>query len=850
MALRGVYKAVAISAALLFLGMSFIVLESGNQYSVSESASEDVPVIYTPNCSSDTFKPIPKVAKIGQKYTIPIDSANYYEQSGYNLVGWTNASNDYFYNFGDEIMVNAELTLRAKWEPMKFKAIYHSNYVGSPDVQEQTVDYMAEYRLMSNSFHRDGYAFIGWSRDSGGDILLVENALITAFNSCTNVNYYAIWRSSPYNVIYHSNDGTERITTDEARYEMPYDGGSNLYVRSGYVFDHWNTSPNGNGTSYGKNVSISNYRFTSDFNLYAIWEPNTYTVSFDYRGAGPGIASKSCTYDGTYGNLPQTVREGYTFDGWYTEAVAGEKITSASAVRTASDHTLYAHWTSTGYSLSISYEYAKGGSASVTHSETVSYNAAYSVNSPAIDGYTPDRTVVAGNMPSSDVSIVVRYSPNNYSLTFDANSGSVSTASKTVTYGDAYGILPTPTRSGFNFDGWYTSSSGGYRITDASTVGTAADSTLYAHWIAEDPIYYTVNVTADPYNGGTVSGGGSVPKGSTVEVSAVENTGFVFVRWSDGGAKTHTIQVESDVGLTAYFKKATYNIDLAASPAEGGTVAGNGIFDSGSTVRISASEAEGYVFIGWSDGSKGKERDITVTGNLALTALFSLKDEESLMNMISLAILSSKNDVDLYMSMADFDTEGESVIDNSVMIPKVVDGKKIKIHIKDIDGDVMYRLFFDCGTTYNETSISSILDVRAKGSFDPLDVFSPDVADRISSDMGDRGNMFFVDHGLSGPTPYSAEISFNMGGHNGERYSLFGYDESSGSMADLEKECTVSSDGYVTVNAYGSLAYVLVPVNGGTDTTAEKNPIVPVVIVLIVSLAAVLSLLAYRRGLR
>ena len=64
----------------------------------------------------------------------------------------------------------------------------------------------------------------------------------------------------------------------------------------------------------------------------------------------------------------------------------------------------------------------------------------------------------------------------------NANGGKVSPASKVVTCGKTYGTLPTPTRTGYDFDGWYTQKTGGTKVDDNTTVTTAANHTLYAHW--------------------------------------------------------------------------------------------------------------------------------------------------------------------------------------------------------------------------------------------------------------------------------------------------------------------------------------------------------------------------------
>ena len=77
----------------------------------------------------------------------------------------------------------------------------------------------------------------------------------------------------------------------------------------------------------------------------------------------------------------------------------------------------------------------------------------------------------------------IHWSTNNsYTVSFDANGGTVSPTSKTVTNGETYGDLPTATRSSYSFDGWFTSVSGGTQITSSTTVDLTADRTLYAHW--------------------------------------------------------------------------------------------------------------------------------------------------------------------------------------------------------------------------------------------------------------------------------------------------------------------------------------------------------------------------------
>lgn len=75
-----------------------------------------------------------------------------------------------------------------------------------------------------------------------------------------------------------------------------------------------------------------------------------------------------------------------------------------------------------------------------------------------------------------------------HTVNFNANGGSVSTSHKQVTAGGIYGDLPTPTRSGYTFDGWYTAAMGGTQVISSTTVNLSNNQvTLYAHWTQNVP---------------------------------------------------------------------------------------------------------------------------------------------------------------------------------------------------------------------------------------------------------------------------------------------------------------------------------------------------------------------------
>lgn len=139
-------------------------------------------------------------------------------------------------------------------------------------------------------------------------------------------------------------------------------------------------------------------------------------------------------------------------------------------------------------------------------------------------------------------------------ITFDANGGSVSTSGKKITMGESIGTLPTATRDGYIFDGWYTHPSGGAKITEHTTA--SSNQTFYAHWTI---VSYELRFDAN--------GGSSPPppqSGSTnYTISSTKPTrsGYTFLGWSKSRSATDAsyyagdyILISSDTTLYAVWK--------------------------------------------------------------------------------------------------------------------------------------------------------------------------------------------------------------------------------------------------------------------------------------------------------
>lgn len=113
-----------------------------------------------------------------------------------------------------------------------------------------------------------------------------------------------------------------------------------------------------------------------------------------------------------------------------------------------------------------------------------SYGTKYEIKDiKSASGYTyTGASSVSGTIGKEGVSVSLNHKANSYTLTFNANGGTVSTASKSVTYGKEIGALPTPQKDEYEFLGWTYSLNGTDYITSSTTYNYASNKTVYAKW--------------------------------------------------------------------------------------------------------------------------------------------------------------------------------------------------------------------------------------------------------------------------------------------------------------------------------------------------------------------------------
>jgi len=330
------------------------------------------------------------------------------------------------------------------------------------------------------------------------------------------ITLYAIY-SKDCIVSYNLNGGTGTVPasyTEPINSSIKIAGGSEL-SKTGYTFENWNTKADGSGTSYEQDQEV---QLSTSLYLYTTWTGKTYKVTFDrndeenkviFDKNGGGEIDPEETdviYGSPYGTLPRMQIPGYEYR-WYTEKTGGKEITKDSIVKTAGDHTLYAHLTPNTYTIKYNKDCDVSAPESVSpvpKNDTKTYGKDFTVGSMTRTGYTFKGWNTEKNGSGKEVKSVLRedltiiaddltvlyaqWEPNNYTVTFNGNGDTrwppsdPSTPSITVTYDDPYGTLATVSRTSHEFTGWYTAASGGTKITETTVVKITKDTTLYAQW--------------------------------------------------------------------------------------------------------------------------------------------------------------------------------------------------------------------------------------------------------------------------------------------------------------------------------------------------------------------------------
>ncbi len=280
--------------------------------------------------------------------------------------------------------------------------------------------------IKSPTIEKLGYNVVGWNTNA--------NATTSSWNANTNKNnvngtYYPIVKAKAVQVTFHRNTSAKDATTVTKTFTYGKSGqkfNDNGWTNTGHTMTGWEERQPDKVKNYNVNAEVKDTWIDSrapKIDLYAVWSPNTYTISYNANGGSGAPTAQTKTY-GTDLTLTTSTptRSGYTFDGWNTKSDgSGTNYSAGGKFTTNANTTLYAKW-----------------------------------------------------------------KQSTYTLRYNDNGGSgCSTKTKTITKGSKLGTLCRPSRSGYwYFEGWYYN---GTKYTEYTKYNDNSDLTLTAHWYYNEP---------------------------------------------------------------------------------------------------------------------------------------------------------------------------------------------------------------------------------------------------------------------------------------------------------------------------------------------------------------------------
>ena len=421
---------------------------------------------------------------------------------GYTFTNWAQDSvSGTKYNVSDKVKNEEHKKYYALWRPNVYniKYNYNNGTKGSNNpttgTYDQEVNISNPTKTITITGNANGHApsigsnttqkltFSGWTFDGN---------VSTALHG-TSGNVTTKWSDTSTKVT--SSYFKNLTPTDTATINMTANwSGTTMKVptisKTGYTCN-WNTKADGTGTSYASAATYTpSYNGSANITLYAQCSPNKYTVVYNgNNNTGGSTASSSHTYDSaknltkngftraytvTYnangGSVsPSSATATWTFGGWATSSTDGatysDQQTVINLTTTANGtYNLYATWsggklsslptpTRSGYTFDGWYTAASGGSKISTSTQ-----------------FTANTTVYA------------HWAPITYTISYDLIGGSISGQKTTYNVETATFTLPTPTRSGYTFDGWSGSNGSTYQKTVTISKGSTGNKSYTAHW--------------------------------------------------------------------------------------------------------------------------------------------------------------------------------------------------------------------------------------------------------------------------------------------------------------------------------------------------------------------------------
>ena len=352
------------------------------------------------------------------------------------------------------------------------------------------------------------------------------------------------------------------------------------------------------------------HQFTALFSsLYVV------TFESDPAGAAVGNTDKTKYVDGESATVTFTADPCYDFISWEDGTTALSKTFVVH-----SDTTVRALFSVRQYTVTVvSSDPAKG---SVTGGGTFNCGTEVTCNATAIDGYrfkcwqennstdNPFTFTI-----TSDTTLTALFEEDLYTLVVNVDGGTaIVTGAGVYANGTDVNVSVIPDDNCFEVSAW----SDGAPASASRTVHLTSDSVLTASLTRHNYKCHIVFVPQQAHEDMYID----MPCGQSATINPPDVYGWHFLQWGDATTVAQVIPVAGDdTSFTAFYERNRYVIQVDCD-AERGTVTGGGTYNYEDIAHLTATPADGYQFVQWSDGTTSSVYDLRVESDSSLTAVF------------------------------------------------------------------------------------------------------------------------------------------------------------------------------------------------------------------------------------
>ena len=526
--------------------------------------------------------------------------------AGYEFVRWTKGNEVFATTAVYTFIVTESMDLLANFEANEYTITVTATEGGEAAVTPAG-PYSYNDQVTITATPAEGYQFVNWTNGTEVFATIAEYS----FNVTESLELVANFELIPptYYTVSVVIDPANGGTVTGAGQVL--EGGSVTLTATpatGYNFMNFAI---GDTTILTPEITIENVM--ADITVTAHFVALQYVISVTAGEGGQAAISPAGPYH--YNDnvtITATPAAGYQFVNWTN----GNEVFATDAEYTFSvtgSMDLVANFEPATYTVDVTA--TEGGEAAITPAGPYSYNDSVTISATAAAGYqfvnwTKGNDVFATTPEFSfavteNMNLVANFELIEYTVNVTAGEGGQATITPAGPYhlNDNVTITATPA-AGYQFVNW--------------TVGTEVFATAaeYSFTVTENMtivanfelIEYTIAVTAGEGGEATITPAGPYHYNDNVTITAVAETGYYFVNWTNGTevfaeTATYSFAVTESLELVANFDLVPTSVTIAATanPAEAGTITGAGEYDVNDTVTLTATAAVGYTFLNWTE---------------------------------------------------------------------------------------------------------------------------------------------------------------------------------------------------------------------------------------------------------